>query len=352
MAKILMKGNEAIGKAAIVAGCKCFFGYPITPQNEIPEYLSHALPKAGGSFVQAESEVAAINMLYGAAGTGTRCLTSSSSPGIALKQEGITYMAGAEVPGVIMNLMRGGPGLGGIQAAQSDYNMCVKGGGNGDYRVPSYAPASVQEAVDLTIDCFDLADHYRTPVMLLADGIIGQMMEPVSFDNITPRAERDKSSWATTGTKGQRKPNVINSLFLAAEDLEVHNHHLFKKYAEIEEKEQRAELYLCDDADMVFAAYGTTSRIVRNVVDQLREEGHKVGLFRPITLWPFPKKALSTLKPGRKILTVEMSMGQMVEDIKLYSECKHEISFFGRTGGVIPAPAEIYEKAKEILGGK
>lgn len=347
-----MKGNEALGKAAIVAGCKCFFGYPITPQNEIPEYLSHALPAVGGSFVQAESEVAAINMLYGAAGAGVRCLTTSSSPGIALKQEGITYMAGAELPGVIMNLMRGGPGLGGIQAAQSDYNMCVKGGGNGDYRVISLAPASVQEAVDLTIDAFDLADHYRNPVMILADGIIGQMMEPVSFDNIKPRAEHDKSSWATTGTKNERKPHIVNSLYLAAEDLEVHNINLFKKYAVMEEKEQKAELYHTDDAELVFAAYGTTSRIVRNVVDQLRAEGHKVGLFRPISLWPFPAKALDTLKAGRKILTVEMSMGQMVNDIELYSKCKHEISFFGRTGGVIPSPDEIYAKAKEILGGK
>ncbi|MGL4687966.1 MAG: 3-methyl-2-oxobutanoate dehydrogenase subunit VorB, partial [Fusobacteriaceae bacterium] len=256
MAKILMKGNEAMGKAAIVAGCKCFFGYPITPQNEIPEYLSHALPAIGGAFVQAESEVAAINMLYGASGTGTRCLTSSSSPGIALKQEGITYMAGAELPGVIINMMRGGPGLGGIQPAQSDYNMCVKGGGNGDYRVISLAPASVQEAVDMTIDSFDLADHYRTPVMILADGIIGQMMEPVSFDNITIRKQEDKT-WATTGTKCLREPNIVNSLYLAAEDLEVHNINLFKKYATIIEKEQKAEHYKTDDAELILVAYGT-----------------------------------------------------------------------------------------------
>lgn len=351
MAKVLMKGNEAVGKAAILAGCKCFFGYPITPQNEIPEYLSHALPAVGGSFVQAESEIAAINMLYGAAGTGTRCLTSSSSPGIALKQEGITYMAGAELPGVIINMMRGGPGLGGIQPAQSDYNMCVKGGGNGDYRVLSYAPASVQEAVELTVAAFDLADFYRTPVMILADGIIAQMMEPVDFDNIK-RVETTEKNWATTGTKGQREPNIINSLYLAAEELEIHNHNLFKKYAIMEEKEQQAELYKTHDADLIFVSYGTTSRICRNVVDQLRSEGHKVGLFRPITLWPFPVKALDSLDPGKKLLSVEMSMGQMVEDVKLYSKCKHEISFFGRTGGVIPTPAEIYAKAKEILGGK
>lgn len=351
MAKILMKGNEAMGKAAIVAGCKCFFGYPITPQNEIPEYLSHALPAIGGAFVQAESEVAAINMLYGASGTGTRCLTSSSSPGIALKQEGITYMAGAELPGVIINMMRGGPGLGGIQPAQSDYNMCVKGGGNGDYRIISLAPASVQEAVDMTIDSFDLADHYRTPVMILADGIIGQMMEPVSFDNIVTRKQEEKT-WATVGTKGLREPNIVNSLYLAAEDLEVHNINLFKKYATIIEKEQKSELYKTDDADLILVAYGTTSRICRNVVDQMRAEGKKVGMFRPITLWPFPEKALDSIEKCKKLLVVEMSMGQMVEDVKLYSKYKHEISFFGRTGGIIPTPEEIYNYANKVLGGE
>ncbi|MGL5123659.1 MAG: 3-methyl-2-oxobutanoate dehydrogenase subunit VorB [Fusobacteriaceae bacterium] len=351
MAKILMKGNEAIGKAAIVAGCKCFFGYPITPQNEIPEYLSHALPAVGGTFVQAESEIAAINMLYGASGTGTRCLTSSSSPGIALKQEGITYMAGAELPGVIINMMRGGPGLGGIQPAQSDYNMCVKGGGNGDYKIISLAPASVQEAVDITIDSFDLADHYRTPVMILGDGIIGQMMEPVSFDNIIVRKQKEKT-WATTGTKGLRKPNIINSLYLDAEELEAHNINLFKKYATIIEKEQKSELYKTSDAELIFVAYGTTSRICRNVVDQMRKEGKKVGMFRPITLWPFPEKSLDTIEKGKKLLVVEMSMGQMVDDVKLYSKCKHEIYFFGRTGGVIPTPNEIYDYAIKIFGGK
>lgn len=352
MAKVLMKGNEALGKAAIMAGCKCFFGYPITPQNEIPEYLSHALPENGGSYVQAESEVAAINMLYGAAGAGVRCLTTSSSPGIALKQEGISYMAGAELPGVIVNMMRGGPGLGGIQAAQSDYNMCVKGGGNGDYRVLSLAPASVQETVDLTVLAFDLADKYRTPVMIAADGIIGQVMEPVSFDNIKIDKMYDKSSWATTGTNRERKPNIINSLYLATEELEQHNINLFKKYNEIEEKEQRSELYNTEDAELVFVAYGSTSRIVRNVIDQLREEGYKVGLFRPITLWPFPKKAFDTIKTGTNLLVVEMSMGQLVTDIELYSKCRHTISFYGRSGGVIPTPQEIYTKAKEILGGK
>ncbi|MGL4946021.1 MAG: 3-methyl-2-oxobutanoate dehydrogenase subunit VorB [Fusobacteriaceae bacterium] len=351
MAKVLMKGNEAMGKAAIVAGCKCFFGYPITPQNEVPEYMSKALPEVGGSFVQAESEVAAINMIYGAAGAGVRCMTSSSSPGIALKQEGITYLAGAELPSVIINMMRGGPGLGGIQPAQSDYNMCVKGGGNGDYRTIVLAPASVQEAVDMTMDAFDLADHYRNPVMIVADGIIGQMMEPVSFDNKVERKSEPKS-WASTGTKGEREPNIINSLYLSAEDLEDHNIKLFKKYHIVKEKEQRVDLYKMEDAELIFVAYGTTARICRNVVDQLREEGYKVGMFRPLTLWPFPEKAMDEIKSGKTLLVVEMSMGQMVEDIKSFAKCRHQIEFYGRTGGVIPTPDEIYDYAKKVLGGK
>lgn len=351
MAKVLMKGNEAMAKAAIEAGCKCFFGYPITPQNELPEYMSKALPAIGGAFVQAESEVSAINMVYGAAGAGVRCMTSSSSPGIALKQEGITYIAGAELPTVIVNMMRGGPGLGGIQPAQSDYNMCVKGGGNGDYRTIVLAPASVQEAVDMTMDAFDLADHYRNPVMIVADGIIGQMMEPVSFDNKTVRSV-DAKTWASTGTEGKREPNIINSLYLAAEDLEVHNIELFKKYAVVEEREQKVEEYRMEDADFIFVAYGTTSRICRNVVDQLRDEGYKVGMFRPLTLWPFPKKALDAIPAGKTLLTVEMSMGQMVYDVELYAKCKHKIEFYGRAGGVIPTPNEIYDYAKKLLGGK
>ncbi|MGL4402564.1 MAG: 3-methyl-2-oxobutanoate dehydrogenase subunit VorB [Fusobacteriaceae bacterium] len=351
MSKVLMKGNEAIGKAAIVAGCKCFFGYPITPQNEVPEYMSKALPEVGGAFVQAESEVAAINMVYGAAGAGVRCMTSSSSPGIALKQEGITYLAGAELPSVIVNMMRGGPGLGGIQPAQSDYNMCVKGGGNGDYRTIVLAPASVQEAVDMTMDAFDLADHYRNPVMIVADGIIGQMMEPVSFDKKVERNSEEKT-WASTGTKGEREPNIINSLYLSAEDLEDHNIKLFKKYDIVKEKEQKVELYKMDDAELIFVAYGTTARICRNVVDQLREEGQKVGMFRPLTLWPFPEKAMDEIEAGKTLLVVEMSMGQMVEDIKSFAKCRHKIEFYGRTGGVIPTPDEIYDYAKKVLGGK
>ena len=352
MAKILMKGNEAFGRAAIQAGCHYFFGYPITPQSELPEYLSRELPKVGGAFVQAESEVAAINMVYGAGGSGTRVMTSSSSPGVALKQEGITYCAGAEVPCVVLNVMRGGPGLGTIQPSQSDYYMATKGGGNGDYRTPVFAPASVQEAVDMIIEAFDVADLYRTPVMVLADGMIGQMMEPVDFDKERKTREIPQKTWATTGTKGQRKPNVINSLYLQSEELEQHNLKLEKKYKAIEENEVQYEMYHTEDAELVFVAYGTVSRIVKTTVDQLREEGYKVGLIRPITLWPFPKEAFKQIPNAKNLLVVEMSLGQMIDDVKLASECKLPVEFYGRSGGMIPSPAAIGQKAKEIIGGE
>ena len=352
MAKILMKGNEAFGRAAIQAGCHYFFGYPITPQSELPEYLSRELPKVGGAFVQAESEVAAINMVYGAGGSGTRVMTSSSSPGVALKQEGITYCAGAEVPCVVLNVMRGGPGLGTIQPSQSDYYMATKGGGNGDYRTPVFAPASVQEAVDMIIEAFDVADLYRTPVMVLADGMIGQMMEPVDFDKERKTREIPQKTWATTGTKGQRKPNVINSLYLQSEELEQHNLKLEKKYKAIEENEVQYEMYHTEDAELVFVAYGTVSRIVKTTVDQLREEGYKVGLIRPKTLWPFPKEAFKQIPNAKNLLVVEMSLGQMIDDVKLASECKLPVDFYGRSGGMIPTPAAIGKKAKEIIGGE
>ena len=352
MAKILMKGNEAFGRAAIQAGCHYFFGYPITPQSELPEYLSRELPKVGGAFVQAESEVAAINMVYGAGGSGTRVMTSSSSPGVALKQEGITYCAGAEVPCVVLNVMRGGPGLGTIQPSQSDYYMATKGGGNGDYRTPVFAPASVQEAVDMIIEAFDVADLYRTPVMVLADGMIGQMMEPVDFDKERKTREIPQKTWATTGTKGQRKPNVINSLYLQSEELEQHNLKLEKKYKAIEENEAQYEMYHTEDAELVFVAYGTVSRIVKTTVDQLREEGYKVGLIRPKTLWPFPKEAFKQIPNAKNLLVVEMSLGQMIDDVKLASECKLPVEFYGRSGGMIPSPAAIGQKAKEIIGGE
>ena len=352
MAKILMKGNEAFGRAAIQAGCHYFFGYPITPQSELPEYLSRELPKVGGAFVQAESEVASINMVYGAGGSGTRVMTSSSSPGVALKQEGITYCAGAEVPCVVLNVMRGGPGLGTIQPSQSDYYMATKGGGNGDYRTPVFAPASVQEAVDMIIEAFDVADLYRTPVMVLADGMIGQMMEPVDFDKERKTREIPQKTWATTGTKGQRKPNVINSLYLQSEELEQHNLKLEKKYKAIEENEVQYEMYHTEDAELVFVAYGTVSRIVKTTVDQLREEGYKVGLIRPKTLWPFPKEAFKQIPNAKNLLVVEMSLGQMIDDVKLASECKLPVEFYGRSGGMIPSPAAIGQKAKEIIGGE
>ena len=351
MAKILMKGNEAFGKAAIEAGCHYFFGYPITPQSELPEYLSRELPKVGGAFVQAESEVAAINMVYGAGGTGTRVMTSSSSPGVALKQEGITYCAGAEVPCVVLNIMRGGPGLGTIQPSQADYYMSTKGGGNGDYRTPVFAPASVQEAVDMIIEAFDVADVYRTPVMVVADGMIGQMMEPVDFDKERKTRELPEKTWAANGTKGERKPNVINSLYLQSEELEQQNLKLEKKYQAIEENEVQYEMYNTEDAELVFVAYGTVSRIVKTTVDQMREEGHKVGLIRPKTLWPFPNKAFKEIPNAKNLLVVEMSLGQMIDDVKLACECKLPVDFYGRSGGMIPSPAEIANKAKEIIGG-
>lgn len=350
MAKILMKGNEAVAKAAIEAGCRYFFGYPITPQNEIPEYMSKELPKIGGVYLQAESEVSAINMIYGGAGTGARVMTSSSSPGIALKQEGITYIAGAELPCVIVNMMRGGPGLGGIQPSQADYFMSTRGGGNGDYRTPVFAPASIQEAVDMTMEAFDVADYYRTPVMVVADGMIGQMMEPVEF-KAPKKRELPAKDWATTGTKGERKPNIINSLFLDPQELEDHNFKLAEKYAKIEANEVQYEMYKTEDAELVFVAYGTTSRIVKNVVEELRAEGVKAGLIRPKTIWPFPFKAFEEIPAAKNLLTVEMSMGQMLEDVQMASNGRWPVSFYGRVGGMIPTPQGIKGKALEVIGG-
>ena len=351
MAKILMKGNEAIGAAAIKAGCKFFFGYPITPQNELPEFMSRELPKINGVFVQAESEISAINMVYGAAGAGFRVMTSSSSPGLALKQEGISYIAGAELPCVIVNISRGGPGLGGIQPSQADYYMCTRGGGNGDYRHIVYAPATLQEAVDLTIEAFDVADYYRNPVMILGDGMIGQMMEPVEFREPKKR-ELPLKDWATDGTDGKRNPNIISSLFLDPAELEKHNFKLDKKYKDMEENEVRYEMYMVEDAEIVIIAYGTTSRITRNVVDALRNENIKVGLIRPITIWPFPNKAFKEIPSSTKaILTVEMSMGQMIDDVKIANEGRLPVHFYGRAGGMIPTPDAIIEKVREIMGG-
>jgi len=349
--KTLMKGNEAIAEAAVRAGCRYFFGYPITPQNALPEYMSHRLPEVGGVFLQAESEVAAINMVYGAAGAGARVLTSSSSPGISLKMEGISYIAGAELPCVIVNIMRAGPGLGGIQPSQSDYFQATKGGGHGDYHMTVLAPSSVQEAVDLTMEAFEIADYYRNPVMILGDGIIGQMMEPVVFKDSIDPDELEAKEWATTAAKN-RKPNIINSLILDTEKLEEHNLKLKAKYDEMKERDVRVELYEMDDAEFAIVAYGSTARISINAVDMAREKGIKVGLIRPITLFPFPEKVIqSTLVDIKAYLTVEMSLGQMIEDVKLSVDGKRPVHFYGRTGGVIPTAEEILEEIEKIKNG-
>lgn len=352
--KVLMKGNEAIGEAAVHAGCQCFFGYPITPQTEVAAYLSRRMPKIGKVFLQAESEVAAINMIYGAAGSGVRSMTSSSSPGISLKLEGISYIAGAELPCVIVNIVRGGPGLGGIQPAQSDYFQATKGGGHGDYNLLVFAPASVQEMVDLVQEGFDKADEYRTPVMIMGDGMLGQMMEPVEFKERPAKSLPSKEDWAAPGLNGRKKHNVINSLFLKPEELEAHNQKLQAKYALIEKNEARYEMLNCDgDLDIVMVAYGITSRICKNAIKILEKEGIRAGLIRPITLWPFPKKAFNEVIDRTKhgFVSVELSCGQMVEDVKLASNGRKPVHFFGRSGGMIPTPAEVAENIKAIVGG-
>ena len=352
--KVLMKGNEAIGEAAIRANCQGFFGYPITPQTEISAYLSRKMPKIERVFLQAESEIAAINMVYGAAGTGVRCMTSSSSPGISLKAEGISYIAGAELPCVIVNIVRGGPGLGSIQPAQSDYFQATKGGSHGDFNMPVYAPASVQEMVDLVQDAFDTADMYRTPVMVMGDGMLGQMMEPVEFKERAPKSLPEKT-WAADGLKGRAKHNIINSLYLQSEKLEQHNLKLQEKYAEIKKNETRYELYKCDEeVDLIMVAYGTTSRICKNVIKMAEAEGIKLGLIRPITLWPFPteafEKTIGNTKHG--YMSVEMSCGQMIEDVRLSVEGRQPVHFYGRTGGMVPHPEDILNKVKEVVGGR
>lgn len=348
MAKVLLKGNEAVVKAAIAAGCRYFFGYPITPQNEIPEYFSRELPKVGGTFVQGESELASINMLFGACASGARAMTSSSSPGIALMQEGIGYISRAEVPAVIVNMMRSGPGLGGIQPSQSDYNMCVKCGSNGDYRNIVLAPGDIQELSDLVMEGFDLADIYRIPVIILADGLIGQMMEPVEIKQNPPRELADKN-WALTGKKGG-EPHRIENLDLDPKGLEQVNIKLFEKYKQIENKEKRYEDYKMKDAEYAFVAFGTASRIVRSAVDKLRAAGYKVGMIRPITLWPFPDQAFENTAI-KKYIVVELSMGQMVPDVQIACNDKYKVEFLGHAGGVLLNIEEIVEFGKKIIGG-
>ena len=352
--KSLMKGNEALAEAALRAGCKCFFGYPITPQTEIAAYLSKRMPKVGGTFLQAESEVAAINMVYGCAGTGIRCMTSSSSPGISLKSEGISYIAGADLPCVIIDVMRGGPGLGGIQPSQADYWQITKGVGHGDYHVLVFAPSSVQEMADTVGKAFDLADEYRMPAVVLADGLLGQMMEPVEFDDAEIKlSDASNKPWAATGTKMARKHNIINSLYLQADELEQTVVDRFKRYEDVKAKHTMAVADYCDDAEIVVVAYGSTARLAKSAVDMARKEGIKAGVFRPVTLWPFPEKELNeAVKNAKKILTVEMSMGQMVDDVKLAINCSKPVEFYGRTGGVIPNPADILNKIKEMGGNK
>lgn len=350
--KILYTGNEAIAEAAIQAGCRFYAGYPITPQNEIPAYMSRRMPEAGGVFIQAESELAAINMVFGASLTGARAMTTSSSPGVSLKQEGISYLAGCQLPAVIVNIMRGGPGLGNIAPSQSDYFQATKGGGHGDYRCIVLAPSTVQESVELTKLAFELSDKYRVPVIILGDGLLGQMMEPVDdFVKIKPAIKNTKKPWALTGAKG-RKPNIVRSLLLKEGALEELNNTLQERYKKIETKETRYEALNINDCSVAIVAYGTMGRIAKQSVAQARKKGIKVGLIRPISLWPFPKSAftklLSTNKKLKNILVVEMSAGQMVEDVKLAVEGRCKVKFYGRTGGGIPTEEEILGQINKI----
>ena len=338
--KVLMKGNEAIAEAAICAGCRHYFGYPITPQTEIAAYMAKKMPKIGGCFLQAESEVAAINMVYGVAATGKRVMTSSSSPGISLKAEGLSYLAGADLPALVVNVQRGGPGLGGIQPSQSDYFQATRGGGHGDYRMIVLAPASVQEMASLTVKGFDLADKYRMTAMILADGTMGQMMEPVSLD--FPEPEQIDKPWATNGTDMAREHNIVNSLYLQPDALEKTNFERYERYAYIEQNEALWEEYLMEDAEICVAAFGIASRVAKNAINEARKQGIKVGMIRPITLWPFPvapfKAAADKVK---SFISVELSMGQMIEDVKLATECKKPVALCNRAGGIIPSPDEV-----------
>lgn len=343
---ILMKGNEAIGEAAIRANCRYFFGYPITPQTEVLEYLARRLPDEGGTYVQAESEVSAINMVFGAASAGARVMTASSSPGISLMQEGISYIASARLPAVIINIMRGAPGLGGIHPSQADYFQSVKGGGHGDYKLVVLAPASVQELIDYTILAFEISERYRTPVVVFGDGMLGQMMEPVIFPELDTRPV--DRPWATTGMEGRSK-NIIHTLYLPAADLENHCQKLFANYAQIEANEKRSVGYFTEDAEILLVSYGITSRVARAAVEMARENGIKAGLLKPITLWPFPDVALKqAARNARLVISAEISMGQMIEDVRLTLPDK-EVILFNRIG-LVPNPEEIYEFIKTKAG--
>lgn len=348
--KVLMKGNEAIAEAAIKAGCRHYFGYPITPQTEVAAYMAKKMPKIGGVFLQAESEIAAINMVYGVAGAGLRVMTSSSSPGISLKSEGLSYMAGSDLPALVVNVQRGGPGLGGIQPSQSDYFQATKGCGHGDFRMIVLAPSSVQEMASLTVKGFDLADKYRMTSMILADGTLGQMMEPVCLDEVDVNVY--EKPWAVTGTGMKRKHNIVNSLSLVPEELEKLNFERYERYKAVEENEIMYEEYMTEDAEVCVVAFGIAARVAKNAVIAARECGIKAGLFRPITLWPFPKAALNKVADtAKKFISVELSMGQMIEDIELAIRCRRPVELCNRAGGMIPSSEQVLEHIKKSANG-
>lgn len=349
--KLFLKGNEALAQAAVKAGCRHFFGYPITPQTEVNAYMAKTMPKIGGTYLQAESEIAAANMVLGAASAGMRAMTSSSSPGISLKGEAISYLVGSDLPCLILNVQRSGPGLGGIQPSQADYFLATKSPGHGDLHVIVLAPSTAQEMVDLVFHAFDLSEKYRVPAMMLSDGLLGQVMEAVVFPEIEV-TQHDKS-WAVAGHENKRKPNIITSLHLDPVILEQTVRERFERYAVIEQNEVRYEEYMTDDAEIVLVGYGASSRIARSAVMAARKEGIKAGLFRPITLWPFPNKELKALSEKTKnMLVIELSMGQMVYDVKAAVEYTIPVHFHGRTGGMLPNPAEVLEEVKAIVGGK
>ena len=350
--KVLMKGNEALAEAAICAGCHHFFGYPITPQTELAAYMAKKMPKIGGTYLQAESELASINMVLGAASAGVRAMTSTSSPGLSLMTEGISYMAGCDLPALIVNVQRGGPGLGGNQPYQADYYQATKATGHGDFQLIVLAPSTVQEMVDMVFLAFELGEKYRMPAMLFSDGLLGQMMEPVMLPEPGDIKTVEKP-WAVTGHGGKRKHNIVNSLYLEPDLLEKTVRERYERYAEVEKNEQRCEEFMVDDADIVLVAYGASSRICRSAVVAAREQGIKAGLIRPITVWPFPNDAIvRAASHAKAFLSVEMSMGQMVDDVKLALNGSTPVYFYGRTGGMIPSPAEVLDEIKKIQEGK
>ena len=346
--KVLMKGNEALAEAAIMTGCRHYFGYPITPQTEVAAYMAKKMPKIDGIFLQAESEIAAINMVIGVASTGKRVMTSSSSPGISLKSEGLSYLAGCDLPALVVNVQRGGPGLGSIQPSQSDYFHATRGAGHGDFHMIVLAPNSVQEMVSLTFKGFDLADKYRMTSMILADGTMGQMMEPVSLD--MGEITKIEKPWALTGTEGKRKPNIVNSLFMDPKDLEKFNMDRFARYEQVAQNETMYEEYMMDDAEYVIVAFGVASRVSKNAVDEARKKGIKVGMIRPITLWPFPKAPLAKAADKAKaFISVELSMGQMIEDVQLATSCKRPVLLCNRVGGMIPTTQNVLDVIDEAV---